>query len=161
MACVFAGTFDPISVGHENIINKAVKEHKKVFVVLGKNDEKDPFISRENRLTLLKKAFLGNKNVLIFDYENISDYAQFLRDNGIDVYVRGIRNKIDLEYEKKYEEQNKILYPFVKTEYVYCDEEYKNISSTLIREKIQNGEEYLDLLPKSIQADFVKMKLKG
>lgn len=146
-SCVFAGTFDPITKGHFNLINGLLKIYDEVFVVVGSNELKTPFFTEEERLEAVKSSF-KKTGIKVFAYSKLKeDYANFLITNGITDYVRGIRNDKDLEFEKKMEKINFKLYPFVKTVYVNAEKEFADLSSTLVREKIQNGQPFLDFVP--------------
>lgn len=148
-ACVFAGTFDPISNGHIAIIKKLIKDYKKVLIVVGENSKKAPLFSLEQRLNLVKIALKGIKGVRIISYiEHKENYREYLSKNGIKYYARGIRNQTDLEYEKKAEEINEKLYPEIKTVYYNASKKHEKISSTTIRERIENGKDFKRLVPK-------------
>ncbi len=146
--CVFAGSFDPISVGHENIINKCLKDYDKVIVVIGENKDKTPIFPLDIRKKAIENAFSDKVKVVLYeDYKD--DYINFLKNEGVNYYARGIRNEEDLKYEKSYEEINNKLYPFVKTVYYNCEKEYKNVSSTLIKDLILNKKDFSSFVPKN------------
>ena len=137
--CVFAGTFDPVTKGHVSIIDKCCLKYDIVFVVVGENPNKQCFFTREERVELLKKCFTTNPKVKVLAYFDLKeDYANFLKTQGVTDYVRGIRNDEDLKFEKQYEEKNKKIYPFITTKYMECDDIYKSVSSTIVKEQIKN-----------------------
>jgi len=145
--CVFAGTFDPVTTGHENIIKKCLEKYSDVITVVGDNPKKNPFFSLDERKNLLAVVFGGEPRVRITTYaEHSANYADFLRENGVTDYVRGIRSEKDREYEDGYARKNAVLYPFVKTVYFTPDPEFSGISSSLAREKIKNGEDFSQIL---------------
>ncbi|MBR2870565.1 MAG: 16S rRNA (guanine(966)-N(2))-methyltransferase RsmD [Clostridia bacterium] len=140
-ACVFAGTFDPVTIGHVDIIEKCEKKFDKVYVVIGQNPQKKSLFTQSQREDLLKLCFKNNKKVEVLCYSALKEnYAEYLKKQGVTVYVRGIRNEIDLEYEKKSEQVNKSLYPFITTEYIECENQFKGVSSTLVKEQILKGD---------------------
>ena len=146
--CVFAGTFDPVTVGHLEIIEKCAKDYQQVLVVIGKNDKKDCLLTEKERLQLTKKAFEHNSKIKVVLYSDYLDkYADFLKENGYTVYLRGIRNQTDLDFEKQMEQLNQKRYPFIKTEYVWASDEYKTVSSTLVKGLITEKKEYLKYIP--------------
>ena len=161
-ACVFAGSFDPVTVGHEEIIKKCMKKYDKVFLVIGKNPNKDAFFSNSERLKILTETFKDYKSVFILSYEDMKDdYAKFLENNGVKYYIRGIRNKADKRFEKKMEAINSKIYPFIKTKFIKSSKKYSHVSSTMVKELIKDGKNYLDFIPKSAKLclnNIVKLK---
>lgn len=156
--CVFAGTFDPITKGHFNIIEKCSKIYKEVFVVIGKNQDKTCFFSEKDRLCLTKKALSKIKNVQVVLYSTYqNDYTEFLKENDVKDYVRGIRNDVDLEFEEGYKKVNATLYPFIETVYIRPDKEYENISSTIVKTLIKENKDYTNLIPDAIKKDIVNL----
>lgn len=140
--CVFAGTFDPVTKGHENVIDKCLKTYARVFVVIGENGDKTPAFSLAERKEILTCALKNKPRVTVEAYSDYKDrYAEFLKENGITAYVRGIRSEKDIEYENAYLKVNAKLYPFVKTVYITPDAEFANISSSLVRETLNKGED--------------------
>lgn len=156
--CVFAGTFDPVTTGHKNIIDKCLALYDKVMLVVGRNPQKSCLLSEHDRVKLLNLLYDGNDCVEVVLYSDYQEnYVEFLKSKNACFYVRGIRNDIDLEFEKAMEEKNKKIYPFIKTEYVNCDKEYKNVSSTLVKRAIQDGKEFLQFIPKACQKALLEM----
>ena len=147
VSCVFAGTFDPLTAGHENVVGKCLALYDRVFVVIGENPLKAPAFSLEERAAVLRAVYGNVARVCITDYTaHKDDYAGFLRDNGVTVYVRGVRNETDKAYEDEYAAKNARLYPFIKTVYLAPDEKYRAVSSSLVRKKLKNGEDLTGLL---------------
>lgn len=158
--CVFAGTFDPITLGHQNVIQKCLEKYQKVLVVVGQNPNKTTFFTESQRLRMVEKTFENQENVQVVAYSSLKDeYAEFLKSQNVTVYVRGIRNQNDLEFERLMEQKNKEIYPFIVTEYEYCDEQFASISSTLVRDAIKNGADYNKFVPQGVAtiiADFLQ-----
>ena len=152
---VFAGTFDPITKGHESVINKCVKKHGSCLVVVGENPAKEPLFSEDERVLFIEKTFSDNPSVKVIKYSEYKDnYADFLAKNGIRTYARGIRNRQDLKYEKKYAKKNKKIYPTIKTKYIKI-KKYKDISSSLVKDLLVSSGDLENYLPeKSI--DLIK-----
>ncbi len=143
--CVFAGTFDPVTKGHVSIINKCCLKYDMVLVVVGENPNKQCLFTREERVKLLKKCFENNAKVKVIAYYELKEnYADFLKKQGVTDYVRGIRNDEDLKFEKQYEEKNQEIYPFITTKYIECDDIFKSVSSTIVKEQIKK-EDYKNL----------------
>ncbi len=155
-ACVFAGTFDPVTKGHENIIRQCLNEFKKVVVTLGSNQEKTPYFTQAERMEFLKLTLSGRSEAVIVNYSDVKDdYAEFLKKNGVTVFVRGIRNDSDEVYERASVNVNKKLYPDIQTVFYKADKKYKKISSSLVREYVAQGKDVSELVPEKCK-DAVK-----
>ena len=147
-ACVFAGTFDPITKGHVHLIDRCLNEYKKVVLTLGSNDEKTPYFTAEERLEFLTKLYGNNQNVIIANYHDLKDsYAEFLNSHGVKYFVRGIRNDIDAVYENASISKNKKLYPDIETVFIKADKKYKKISSSIVRDYIEQGKNITPFIP--------------
>lgn len=156
--CIFAGTFDPITVGHEYVIKKCLKKYGRVLVVVGSNPEKTAYFSVDERLELISKVFEDTPNVFVVNYLDLEDrYKDYLKEFGVKIYVRGIRNRTDLKFENAMKKKNKKLYPFIKTRYIKCPKKYKNVSSTLVKEYIKTGQDFLDFVPENIRNSILKI----
>ena len=147
-ACIFAGTFDPVSKGHVAIIKKLKKKYKRVLIVVGENKDKSPLFNVKDRVDFIKASVKGIKGVKVLNYSEIKyHYIDVLKKENAVYYARGIRNDTDYLYEKEYEEINKRIYPFITTVYFYAGK-YKNVSSTAIRNLILKGGDYKRYIPK-------------
>ena len=143
--CLFAGTFDPVTKGHYDTVVNLNKKYDKIVVAIGVNPQKKPFFSLEERLTFLREAFKDCPFVTVCNYDGLT--VDFMKKIGVKVYVRGIRNSTDLEYEKKNEALSKNIYPELITEYVLSPKGEENLSSTKVRELIKNGKDFSLLVP--------------
>lgn len=158
MSCVFAGTFDPITIGHERIINECVKRYGKVIVVIGDNPHKTTMFSCEDRKKAVQATFSSTDKVQVILYDDYSEnYSEFLIKNGITTYVRGIRNDTDIEFENAYKKVNEKLYPFIQTVYIKADEDKAFISSTAVREMIASGKDYKKYVPQAAYETIKKI----
>ena len=155
-AAVYAGTFDPITAGHFNSVLSAIESFGKVYIVVGKNSGKTPFFSEEERVLMVKAAFRGiNAEIVKYsDFASESEYAEYLKRNNVRYYVRGIRNEKDFSYEKKAEKRNAEIYPFIKTAYIFCESEYKDVSSTKVKKFLEKGKLVSEFIPVSARETF-------
>ena len=159
--CIFAGTFDPITVGHESVIKKCIDKYGKVLVVVGSNAEKSTFFTDKERTKLVSQTFSDYSAVTVLNYLEIEDeYKEYLMQSGARIYIRGIRNRKDLKFEKKMKKRNKEIYPFIKTKFIKCSKKYKGVSSSEVRALITSGGDYIDLVPKQIQFTIIKLIAK-
>lgn len=147
--CIFAGTFDPMTIGHVSMIKKLKKRYKSVLVVIGNNPNKTTYFSLEEREKIARLSLKNFNGVKVLVYENVKeDYKDFILREGYTVYARGIRNSVDFNYEKKAEEFNKKEYSNLTTVYFNANVKQKEISSSLVREKIYKGQDYKRFLSK-------------
>ena len=146
--CVFAGTFDPFTLGHKSMVDECLNRFGKVIIVIGENPLKRSVMPTADRKLAIDACYKNDGRVLTVCYKEIKqNFSEFLISQGATVYVRGIRNDADLEFEKAMEQKNKKLYPFITTEYIYAEQSVKEVSSTAVRELILKGESINKLVP--------------
>ena len=136
---VFAGTFDPITKGHEQVIEKSVGLFDKLVVALCINEDKHTLYSVEKRLEMLNAVCKKYDNVEVCYHQGL--LVDLLKEKNSVYSVRGVRNNTDYLYENNMHFVNKKLYSKIITIYLPCDEEFLNISSTAVRESIKKGED--------------------
>ncbi len=149
--CVFAGSFDPITLGHLEIIEKASAIYEKVIVGVLINWDKNYYFTNEQRVEMVTEACKNFKNVTVKFFNGT--LVDFLKSEQEYVFVRGIRNEKDLQYENLCKEYNKKFLPQI--EYVYFkSEKYKDVSSTLVKENFKDGKEIKELVPQCVLKYF-------
>ncbi len=153
---VFAGTFDPITIGHEKVIEKASKLFDKLYVSLGVNPEKTPIFSKETRLEMLKKVCEKYQNIEVLYHEGM--LVDLMKKYGIKYTVRGVRNDSDYVYENEMHFVNKNLYPEIVTLFIPCDKEFVNVSSTAVRNAVKSCENLDEYLSKEV-IEIIKKEL--
>lgn len=152
--CVFAGSFDPITVGHERVIRECAKEYDKVLVVIGENKDKSYMFDETTRARFVEKTFSDLDNVEVIRYsENRSRYGDLLKEKGCLDYIRGIRNDTDLAFEEQMKAVNEKIYSGIRTVYKYVQGQDALFSSSLVRETIVSGGDYSALVPKAVLED--------
>lgn len=153
--CVFAGSFDPVTVGHEQTVVKCLKLFDEVVVGLLDNPEKKGMFSIEQRLEFLQKTFAkyGNR-VRIVRHEGL--LVDLLKKENTPVYVRGIRNAVDYAYESQTNDINTELYPEILTVYLPCEKAHLAVSSSNVRTLLKNGKDVEKYLPAEIVTDVVQ-----
>ncbi len=144
------GSYDPITLGHLDIIKRASQMYDEICVVCAQNPDKEYMLTPEQRLSLIKDAIKDIDNANAVFYEGY--LVDFAHQNNNFVIVKGIRNSNDLEYENKmanfnkekcFEKYGKNL----ETVYLECNDNFSDISSTLVREKLLSGEDLSHLVP--------------
>jgi pantetheine-phosphate adenylyltransferase len=144
---IVTGSFDPVTLGHIDIIKRAAKEYDEVYAVIFTNPDKSYTFDLSERMQMLILATEDIDNCLAsFSNGLVIDY---MREHGIKTIVRGYRNETDLAYEKEMAEWN-YKHSGYETVMLKCDEALKDVSSSLVREKILKGEPLEDFLSKNV-----------
>lgn len=147
---ILPGSYDPVTVGHLEIIREATRLYDEVFVVAFINPEKKYLFTPEERLRMLRIATEGLGVTVDFSEGLVIDY---MRERGISEILKGYRNDADLEYERKMALWNK-QNGGVETRLIKCKPEYSAVSSSAVREALSRGERAEELLPRAV-ADFI------
>ena len=158
---VFAGSFDPFTLGHLDIVRRASECFGDVYVLVAKNVSKNNMFSESQRVEMIKKAVEGIPDVHVDAYDGLT--TEFMKDIGVSYLVRGIRNAADLDFEQSFAWNNKMLYPECETVFLSSAPEHLMISSTVVRELLKAGiakdEEGRKLLAKYVPESIVPMLL--
>lgn len=144
---ILPGSYDPVTLGHLDIIRRASEEYDEVYAVIFVNPDKKYTFTLDERVSMLMLATDELDNVIV-SYSNglVIDY---MRDHGIELIVKGYRNSTDLEYEKKQAEWNLKMGGY-ETRLVEASGKLTSVSSTLARERIKSGEDLSDILPENV-----------
>ena len=152
---VFTGSFDPLTNGHLDVINRAAKIYDQLVVAIGINTGKTPMFSAEEKLELIKANTSNLNNVEIKIMPGLA--VDFLKAEKFDVFVRGLRNVYDYEFERDIAELNYQLGE-VETTLLFARPENQNISSTQLKEVAEFGGDISKMVPANI-AKAVNQKL--
>ena len=144
---VFPGSFDPITLGHCEIIEKAIQVFDQVIVAVGNNSKKNYKFSLEKRLHFISSEFEHNSKVLVEKYEGLT--VDFCKDQNVKHIIRGLRNPADFEFEKKIALFNNSLED-IETIFFLTSPNNAFISSSIVREIIENDGDYKKYVPKSV-----------
>lgn len=156
--CVFAGTFDPPTVGHEQVIKKCLEIFDEVVVAVMINREKTPFLSAEERLRLLNTLFKGEKRVKVKAFSGAA--VDVLNEENTRFYVRGVRNTVDFEYENINYYSSKKLKEDMIVLYFPAEQSELHISSTLVKNSLAFKKELFGYVPEKIKNEFMKIAEK-
>ena len=137
MSVIMPGSYDPVTTGHVEMIKRVAEREDEVYVVIFTNPNKQYTFSLEDRVAMLMLATeeLGN----VFVSYSLGYVVDYMREHGIDRIVKGYRNDSDLAWEKEQAEYN-LKHGGYETELILCDERYKDISSTLVRERLAKSQ---------------------
>lgn len=134
---IYPGTFDPITLGHEDVVRRAARLFDEVVVAVAQSHSKRPLFSLEERVALAAKVLSDCPNVKVVGFSGL--LMQFAREEGARVVIRGLRAVSDFEYEFQLAGMNRHLYPEVETLFLTPAEQYMFISASLVREIAQMG----------------------
>lgn len=143
--CVFAGSFDPFTTGHEYVVSKCLEIFDKVVVAVGKNADKKPLLDQNERLELIKVIYAQNPNVEVAVFDGM--LVDFMKERGIKFTVRGIRNVEDYNYETTMAQYNKDLCPEITTVYIPTPASVAHVSSSAIRTIVKSNGDYCLYVP--------------
>jgi pantetheine-phosphate adenylyltransferase len=145
---LFPGTFDPITIGHINIIERGMPLFDEIVIGIGHNSSKATLFKLEQRLEWINTIFKNTPSVRCEVYEGLT--VDFCKKIYANYMLRGLRNMADFDYEKNIAQMNKIVAPSVETIFVMCDPAFTPISSSVVRDLIRNGGDASPFLPKEI-----------
>jgi pantetheine-phosphate adenylyltransferase len=146
--CLFPGTFDPLTLGHVDIINRAIPLFDKIIVGIGINTAKAPMFSPEKRLQWIKDIYTDKERVEGAIYEGLT--VNFCRKIGATFILRGIRYVSDFEYEKTIADANRTLDRSIETIFLTGEPKYTSVASTIVRDIIKNGGDAAPFLPEIV-----------
>ena len=144
---VFPGSFDPITLGHCEIIEKACEIFDEVIVSVGNNSDKNYKFSLDKRLKFISDEFINNPKVFVEKYEGLT--VDFCKNKNVKHIVRGLRNPADFEFEKKIALFNNSL-ENVETIFLLTSPNNAFISSSMVREIMDNGGNFKKFVPNSV-----------
>jgi len=141
---VFAGTFDPFTIGHQDIVNRALPIFDKLIIAIGENDEKTPMFPDVERIEIIHKLFFCHPKIIIERYSGLT--GVFCRNKGAKYLIRGIRNIADFQYENDLAQANKEIFG-LETVFFITSPTLSHVSSSLVRELYKNKGNYQHYLP--------------
>ena len=146
--CLFPGTFDPVTLGHVDIINRALPLFDKIIVGIGLNTAKAPMFSPEQRLGWIKEIYKSEERVEGAVYEGLT--VDFCKKIGAQFILRGIRYVSDFEYEKTIADANRTLDKSIETIFLTGEPKYTSVASTIVRDIIRNNGNASPFLPEQV-----------
>ena len=155
---VFPGSFDPITLGHEDIITRAIPLFDEIYIAIGINSNKKYMFSLDQRKKFIEECFQEYKNVKVITYKGLT--VDLCKKHDIDYIIRGLRNPADFEFEKAIAHTNRDLAP-IETVFLLTAAKTSYISSSIVREVLNNGGDVSSLVPscsffKDLSLKFMK-----
>jgi pantetheine-phosphate adenylyltransferase len=149
-AAVYTGVFDPIHLGHLDIIQRGSRFFDRLVVGVGNNPEKSPWFTLEERVQLVRRVVAPSTNVEVRPFEGLA--VHFVRDVGAGVMLRGLRTTSDMEYEFTMSLTNRALDPEIETVFLLAKETFSHLSGTLIRQVAAFGGELDKFVPSEVKS---------
>jgi pantetheine-phosphate adenylyltransferase len=151
---LFPGTFDPLTLGHVDIIDRALPLFDKLIIGIGINSNKKPMFSDQQRLDWIERIYKKEPKISAVVYEGLT--VQCCKAVGANFVVRGIRYVNDFEYEKAIADMNRSIDNNVETIFFTCLPKFTSVASTLVRDVLRYGGNVDQFLPEEIIKDLKK-----
>ena len=150
---LFPGSFDPITLGHYDIICRATALFDEILVAVGENADKRYMFTTEERMAFIEKAFAGNEKVKVVSYQGLT--VDFCKKLDIPFILRGLRNPADFEFERAIAHTNRDL-AGVETLFLLTAVQTSHISSSIVRDVIRNRGDYTLLVPECVRIENIE-----
>ncbi|MEK0421335.1 MAG: hypothetical protein RLZZ161_1186 [Bacteroidota bacterium] len=147
---VFAGTFDPITNGHVDVIKRSLPLFDKIVIAIGENTKKQTLFDTDKRLSWIREIFSAEPKISVSSYSGLT--VDFCKEVGAGYILRGLRNGSDYDYEAHIAQLNKELNPMIETVFVITSPEVSYISSSLVRDLIIYKGDYTRFVPTQVRA---------
>jgi pantetheine-phosphate adenylyltransferase len=154
--CLFPGTFDPLTLGHTDIIDRALPLFDKLVIGIGRNSNKQPMFSERQRLKWVREIYKNNSKVEVLAYDGLT--VDCCKKVGANFILRGIRYVNDFEYEKAIADMNRSIEPDIETIFLTCLPQFTSVASTLVRDVLRNGGDVSQFLPEVVKRSIGKKK---
>jgi pantetheine-phosphate adenylyltransferase len=151
---VYPGSFDPITLGHLNIIRRAAAVFDELLVCVMVNSGKRPLFNREERVELIERTIARFPNVRVESSEEL--LINFMKDRGATVIIKGLRAVSDFDWEFQIALVNRKLDPYIETLFIPSSEKYTYLSSSVVKEMARYGADLRTFVPKEIIEDVLK-----
>lgn len=149
--CVFPGSFDPITIGHVDLVLRALPVFDEIIIAVGVNSSKKYLYTLEKRIEWIEKCFVNQPKVRVATYDNLT--ADFCKKVEARFLLRGLRNAADFDYEKTISQINNIIGDGVETFFLISQPNLSHVSSTIVREIVKGGADITPFLPSAIVDD--------
>ena len=146
---VFPGSFDPITLGHLDLVQRAIPLFDEISVAIGVNPAKKYLFTLEQRLEFLEQTFAGMKTVRVVHYEGLT--IDYCKKTGANYILRGLRNGTDFDYECSIAQMNKAVNEEVESIFLMTSPKFMAINSSIVRELIRHGEDVSQFLPAAVK----------
>lgn len=149
---VFPGSFDPITLGHESIIQRAIPLFDKIIISIGVNSTKESYFPLEKRKHWIEKVFKGEKKVEVKTYKGLT--IDFCKKENANYILRGLRTSADFEFERVIAQMNRAMEEKIETVFILSTPELSAITSTIVRDIIRNDGDAGKFVPSVIRKEL-------
>lgn len=150
VCAIYPGSFDPITNGHTDLVERAARLFDRIIVAVAANPKKKPLLPLDERVELAKQALVGIDNVEVCGFDTL--LADYVRERGAQVILRGLRAVSDFEYEFQLASMNRRLNSEAETLFLTPSESYTYISSSLVKEIAELGGDVSEFVHSAVQA---------
>jgi pantetheine-phosphate adenylyltransferase len=148
LIAVYPGTFDPITNGHTDLVNRGVKIFDKVIIAVAQNPSKNTLFTVKERIEFIQEIFDANSQVEIYSLDKL--LVDFANDHNATVILRGLRAVSDFEYEVQLASMNRSMEPNIESVFMSPAEEYGFLSSSIIKEIAKHGGDLSKFIDKAV-----------
>jgi pantetheine-phosphate adenylyltransferase len=153
---VFAGSFDPLTLGHHSVITRALPLFDQVIVAIGANSSKHCFFTIDERIELIKGVYSNEPRIIVQSYDGLT--VEFCKKVGASFMLRGIRTVSDFEYECAISQMNKLMLPEVESVFLLTTPELTPVNSTIVRDILRYGGDVSQFVPPGMDIASVLAK---
>jgi pantetheine-phosphate adenylyltransferase len=151
---IFPGSFDPFTIGHEEIVKRGLSMFDTIIVAIGKNSSKNTMLSLDKRIELINKVFKDETRVEVDSYEGLT--INYCKDKGAKFLLRGLRTAADFEYERAIAQMNKNMNDDVESVFLLTAPIHTPICSTIVRDIFNNEGDISEFLPSNISMNDLR-----
>ncbi|WP_430815735.1 pantetheine-phosphate adenylyltransferase [Carboxylicivirga sp. RSCT41] len=148
---IFPGSFDPFTVGHEDVVRRGLSLFDKIIIAVGYNSNKRDFFPLDNRMQWIRDVFISDERISVEKYEGLT--VDFAREIGCTHILRGIRTSADFEYERAIAQVNKAM-SGIDSVFLLTTPEHTPVNSSIIRDIVKHGGNAGQFLPEAIQKNI-------
>jgi len=153
---IFPGSFDPFTIGHESIVNRALPMFDKIVIMLGYNINKQSFYPIEKRLKWINKVFEHEEKIEVEAHDGLT--VDFCKKVNAKYILRGIRTSSDFEYERAIAQVNKKMHPEIESVFLLTLPEHTPVMATIVRDVVSHGGDVSMFIPKSLDINEFKVE---
>lgn len=146
---LFPGSFDPITLGHVDIIERALPLFDEIRIAVGTNTAKKYLFTLEQRVAWIEEAFKDQPKIKVITYEGLT--VDFAQEQGVNFLLRGLRNPADFEFEKAIAQANREMVPDLETVFLLTSARYAYISSSIVRDVYIHNGDFKRFVPDSVR----------
>ena len=156
---IFPGSFDPFTIGHESVVNRALSLFDKIIIMIGYNANKKSFFPIEKRIQWINQIFQNVDKVEVQLHDGLT--VDFCKEVGARYILRGLRTSSDFEYERAIAQVNKKMHPEIETVFLLTLPEHTPVNATIIRDIVFHGGDASMFLPKGLDMNEFKANSKN